>query len=167
MDFRPDHGPLQDSFVEIPNTRFPTTEETRLYNELIRIYEQFTDEIQNRLQGSKRNIDNAIGFPHHNEIDSRVNFIQKLKQMKNHVEITYNIHITHYFNDLFATIDKLILVLEGSVHPELQEESVGHPHLPGLYPDQPTKIQPQPMGPRSPWIPLYQILCYLSSKTHI
>lgn len=167
MDIRPDLGPLRDSFVHIPNTRFPTTEETRLYNELIVNYRQFADEIQITLLGSKINIDNAIQFPYHDAIDSRVNFIQKLIQMKNHIKITYNIHNTDYFNNLFATIDELILVLEGSVHPELKEESVGYPHLPGLFPDQSTEIQPQPMGPVSPWIPLYQILCYLNSKVHI
>lgn len=165
MDIRPNHGPLQDSFVHIPNTRFPTTEETRLYNELIRIYGQFTNEIQDTLLASKRNIDNAIEFPHHNAIDSRANLIQKLEQLKKHVKIAYG--TDHNFNRLIAKINELILVLEGSVHPELKEESVGYPRLPGQLPDQSTEIQPQPMGPVSPWIPLYQILCHLSSKNYI
>ena len=81
MDFRPDHGPLQDSFVEIPNTRFPTTEQRLLYYELKEIYGLNPWAMRQNLLNFEMDIDEAIKFPSYNATDSRINFIQKLKHL--------------------------------------------------------------------------------------
>jgi hypothetical protein len=107
----------------------------RLYTELIHIYGNYAQNTKDQLRALKLNIDNAIDWPYQRATGSRANLLNKLNQLKTHIQDTYKNDHDTYSNDSFSKIDEFVLVLEGFTHPDLEEDTVGFPHQPGLYPD--------------------------------